>query len=153
MKHALPYYQAFSAASLLCFLAISTDLKAQESRAGTIKSVIGTVVLVRGDARQPVHPGDPVAERDRISTGSNSAAAFALRDGTSISVGPNSTLDMTSFQYEPTKQEGSMAIRLISGSMRFITGLLGKRSPEQIGISTPTAVVGIRGTDFILEAE
>lgn len=46
-----------------------------------------------------------------------------------------------------------MAINLISGSMRFISGLLGKRNPERIGISTPTAVVGIRGTDFILEVE
>ncbi len=153
MKYTLAHHKAFAAACFLCFLTVSPALQAQESRTGTIKSVIGTVMLERGDSRQPARPGDPVAERDRIWTGPHSATAFAMRDGTSISVGPNSALDMTSFQYEPTKQEGSMAINLISGSMRFVTGLLGKRNPERIEISTPTAVVGIRGTDFILEVE
>lgn len=46
-----------------------------------------------------------------------------------------------------------MAIGLIGGTMRFITGLLGKHSPDRVRISTSTATVGIRGTDFILEAE
>lgn len=145
--------KAAASTGLAGLLVFSTAVHCQERRTGTIKAVIGDVFVVRGESRQPMRVGDPVVELDRISTGTNSATSFALRDGTIISVGSNSALDVTSFQFEPTKQEGSMAIGLVSGSMRFITGLLGNRDRDRIRISTPTATVGIRGTDFILEAE
>lgn len=124
-----------------------------EVRTGTIKSVTGLVSVLRGDSRQVVYPGDAVLERDHIITGPQSATAFTFRDGTSISLGPNSNVTVKGFQYESTKQEGSMALGLLSGTMRFITGLLGKQSPDRVRIATSTATIGIRGTDFILEAE
>jgi hypothetical protein len=140
-------------AGTLGLLVLATQVHAQESRTGTIKSVVGSVMVVRDGSSLSARPGDPVGERDRIATGPNSATAFTLRDGTSILVGSNSALDLTSFQYEPTRQDGSMVIGLLSGSMRFITGLLGRRNADRIRISSPTMTIGIRGTDFILEAE
>jgi hypothetical protein len=141
-------------ACLLGLLILSASADAQEVRTGTIKSVVGHVTVVRGESRQEAaHPGDGVTEHDRVVTGPDSATALILRDGTAISVGPNSALDLISYQYESTKQEGAMAIHLITGSMRFITGLLGKRNPDRVRISTPSAVIGIRGTDFIVEAQ
>jgi len=97
--------------------------------------------------------GFEVAELDRIVTASASAAAITFRDGTAITVGPNSAVNLTSFKFESNKQDDSMVIGLLKGSMRFITGLLGKRNPEKVHISTTTATIGIRGTDFILEAQ
>ena len=153
MKHASRIGRSVASIGFVGLLAFSTVGHCQETRTGTIKAVIGTVSVVRGESRQPVRPGDAVLERDQIATGSDSATAFSLRDGTFVSIGANSALSVTNFQFEPTKQEGRMDIGLLSGTMRFITGLLGKRDRDRIRISTPTATVGIRGTDFILEAE
>lgn len=144
--------RAVRGAVLAAALVLSGQVFAQEARSGTIKAVIGDVVVVRGTDRQPAASGGALVERDRIVTGATSGAAVSLRDGTAIVVGPNSTVDLSSFQYDATKQQGSMAIGLINGSLRFITGLVGKNNPERVKISTRTATLGIRGTDFILEA-
>lgn len=127
MKYASRIGGSVASTGFVSLLAFSAVGRCQEARTA-IKAVIGTVSVVRGESRQPVRAGDAVLfERDQIATGPNSATAFALRDGTFVSIGANSALNVTSFQFEPTKQEGRMDIGLISGTMRFITGLLGKR--------------------------
>jgi hypothetical protein len=148
----LPFPFATRAAAALALGLLAGASHAQESRSGTIKSIQGDVAVVRGEARRPALPGDGVAVQDRIVTGPASAAALTLRDGTALMVGPGSTVNLTSFRYESDKQEGSMALFLLKGSLRFITGLIGQRHPEQVSISTTTLTVGIRGTDFIVEA-
>ena len=127
--------------------------RAQDSRTGTIKSVTGAVSVLRAGVPLVAEPGAAIVERDRISTGPNSGAAFAMRDGTTISLGPNSIVDMTRFRFEPTKQEGEMSIDFIKGAMRFISGVMSKHSAANMRIAMSTATIGIRGTDFILEAE
>ena len=151
MRHLSPSFSGMAGIALLAALTVSSTAHSEDVRSGTVKSVQGEVLVLRGESRQPVHSGDGVATRDRIVTGPSSAAALVLRDGTAITVGPNSTVDLTSFQFEPTRQEGGMVIGLIKGSIRFITGFIGKHNPESVRISTLTATAGIRGTDFILE--
>lgn len=143
-------YPAYAVA--LVGLMATAQTGAQQARTGTVKAMQGEVSVVRADGSQPALPGFGLMERDRVVTGPASAATIGLRDGTRITVGPGSTVDLSSFQFEPTKQEGSMVLALLKGSVRFVTGILGKRNPDSVRISTSTATVGIRGTDFILEA-
>ena len=42
-------------------------------------------------------------------------------------------------------------LNLLQGTIRVVTGWLGKVQPEQVKVITPTSVVGVRGTDFIVE--
>lgn len=44
-----------------------------------------------------------------------------------------------------------MLIALAKGSLRLVTGLIAKLRPEQVKVTTPTTVIGVRGTDFIVE--
>ncbi|SCK38452.1 FecR family protein [Variovorax sp. HW608] len=53
----------------------------------------------------------------------------------------------------PTTQDGGMLIALLQGSARMITGLIGKTHPDAVRVETPTAVISIRGTDFIVQAD
>lgn len=137
---------------LVCLLLFSGTAYAQSYRTGTVKSVLGEVAVERDGTRSVARVGDAIAEGDRIATGPNSAAAFALQDGTAIAVGPSSIIDLTNYRYDAKRQEGSMFLKLVGGSLRFITGLLGKHNPDQVRIATRTTTLGIRGTDFILEA-
>lgn len=69
-----------------------------------------------------------------------------------LSVGPNSSLDLTHYVFDQTSQNGSLLLNLIQGTVRMVTGIMGKTNPDLIKLTTPTSVVGVRGTDFIVEA-
>ena len=122
--------------------------------AGFLKSVRGDVQLLNatGDMRT-AHVGDEVAPIERIVTGMDSAASLVLRDGTVLVLGPSSRLDMKEFSFDPTAQDGGLLVSLLRGSLRMISGLLGKAHPDAVRIETQTATIGIRGTDFIVQAD
>ncbi len=121
-------------------------------RVGTVKQVKGDVRLGLGNQSGAPSAGDAVTEGDRISTGKDGSASLILRDGTTIALGPNSSAQITQFQFDATTQQGNVLVELLQGSARFITGLLAKVNPERFKVKTPTAIVGVRGTDFIVEA-
>ncbi|WP_286601135.1 FecR family protein [Variovorax sp. J22P240] len=114
----------------------------------------GDVQLLSADgASRGATPGDAVEPIDRIVTGADSGASMVLRDGTSLVVGPSSRLDLKQFHFDSTTQDGGMLVSLLRGSMRMITGLIGKTHPDAVRVETQTAVIGIRGTDFIVQVD
>lgn len=123
-------------------------------QAGFIKSVRGNVQLfgAAGPARN-ASAGDALAPTDRIVTGPESSASVVLRDDTTLVVGPSSRLDMKEFRFDATTHEGGLLISLLRGSLRMITGMIGKTNPDAVRIETQTATIGIRGTDFIVETD
>lgn len=124
-----------------------------DDRQGTFKAVRGEVTVIRADVRSAAVVGNGFSGADRLVTGAKSAAALTLQDGTMLSIGPDSALDLEKFAYDPTTQTGNIAVRLLRGSLRMITGLIAKLKPEEVTVKTPTAVIGVRGTDFIVEAK
>lgn len=131
--------------------AAATGAWAQEVRSGTLKTVHGPVQVTKGDAQREAVPGGGVAEAERIVTGPQGSAVLLLRDGTQITVGPNSQVDITRFQFDSTTQTGSLTVQVILGTIRMVTGLLGKLQPENVKVQTPSSTVSVRGTDFIVE--
>jgi hypothetical protein len=129
--------------------AVKPDLQA-----GFVKSVRGHVQLLNGSgATRAASPGDALGAVDRIVTGPDSSAAVVLRDDTTLVVGPSSRLDLKEFHFDGTTHEGGMLLSLLRGSMRMITGLIGKTNPDAVRVETQTATIGIRGTDFIVQAD
>jgi len=122
--------------------------------AGTLKVVTGDVRVVGTDYEERrVQAGDRIASTERLLTGRESAASLVLRDGTVMALGPRTNVDLSRFNYDATTQEGSLAVRLVRGSMRMITGLIGRGNPDAVSVATRTATIGIRGTDFIVSAD
>lgn len=120
-------------------------------RVGTFKQVEGETRIGAVEARRVPTPGDGLREAERVSTGKTGAAVITLKDGTVLTLGPNTTVDLNKFQFDATTQKGSLALDLLQGSIRVVTGLLAKINPDQVKVTTPTSVVGVRGTDFIVE--
>jgi hypothetical protein len=90
---------------------------------------------------------------DRLTTGKTGAATITLKDGTILTMGPDTTMDLSQFAFDSTTQNGNFLLDLLQGSVRVVTGLLGKVNPELFKVKTPTSVVGVRGTDFIVQTE
>jgi hypothetical protein len=125
-------------------------------QAGFVKTLKGTVQLFGPEANAAARPalaGDLLLPGGRITTGPDSAASVVLRDGTTLVVGPSSQFELKAFSFDATTHDGSLLASLLKGSLRMITGLLGKSHPEAVRVETQFAFVGVRGTDFIVQAD
>jgi hypothetical protein len=88
--------------------------------------------------------GDNVIYNERIDTNSDGLVQLLLADGTTFTVGPNSSLVIDSFVYNPDAGTAQVAATLTKGVLRFI-GAATSKTPDGVAISTPVGVVGIRG--------
>ena len=123
------------------------------AKAGTMKLVQGDVRVVDARGERPLQPGDSLAQADQVVTGADGAASMVMRDGTTMMVGPRSRINLSTFAYNSTTQEGNLVVAVLRGSMRMITGLISKTNPNAISVTTRTATIGVRGTDFIVEVD
>jgi len=139
-------------AGFLLALLAASGASAQEW-AGTVKTVSGSVSVERSGKALPVALADRVFPGDRLLTGPDGRVGVTLRDDSRLASGPNSQLTIGEFSFDASRQEGKLAISVLRGTTAFISGLLAKSSPEAMRVSTPTAVIGIRGTEFIVEVE
>lgn len=142
----------FSVSGTLAFAQTPSAAPTGEGRAGTFKTVEGDIRVGEAGAQRAAAPGEGLQPGERVRTGAKSAASITMRDGTVLVLGPGTTVDLSRFQYDATTQKGNFALDLLEGSVRVITGLLGKINPDLFKVTTPTSVVGVRGTDFIVEA-
>lgn len=137
----------------LSSVGIGQTTNADSNRIGTFKQIEGDAWVGPVETRRAANSGDAVQLNDRLSTGQTGAATITLKDGTVITLGPNTTVNLDQFAFNTTTQKGHFLLDLLQGSVRVVTGLLGKVNPELFKVKTPTSVVGVRGTDFIVETE
>jgi hypothetical protein len=104
------------------------------------------VVDSTGEKRVLVEGGS-VYSGDLIETGRNSQAVLAFRDESRISLGSTTRFKVDNFVYdENNAREGRFLMRLLRGSLRAFTGLIGKANTQNVRYNTATATVGIRGS-------
>jgi hypothetical protein len=120
------------------------------SAAGTAQFTSGDVSVRRGAATQPLAKGSTLESGDAIITGARGLAQVKFSDGGSVSIQPNSQFDITRYADKNDAKEDSFLVNLARGSMRAITGLIGKRNTANYKVTTSTATVGIRGSSFKL---
>ena len=129
------------------------EVAGQTLRAGIAKVVGGEVRVLGAQGMRPLESGDAVFSGDRLVSGKYGLASVVLRDGTTLVLGNNSQLQIQKFAFNATTADGSMLVELLQGSVRLVTGLISKINPEAVQIKSGTLLVGVRGTDFIVEAE
>lgn len=88
-----------------------------------------------------------VYEEDTITTGNRSFAIVIMKDGTRITVRPNSSLGIEKYIAKKGKSGGAI-LNLFKGGLRAITGFISKSRENAFKIKTPVATIGIRGTEF-----
>ena len=127
-----------------------------DGRQGTVKTVRGEVTLISGQTRRAAVEGGALRIGEQIVAGEGSSAAITLRDGTVVSIGPNSAVELSQYRFDSTTEDGAIMLSLLKGSLRVVSGLIthGKSAnePAKIKVTTPTAVIGVRGTDVVVEA-
>jgi hypothetical protein len=84
---------------------------------------------------------------DDVRTG-NGRIAIEFLDSSVVRLTEHSKLVIDDFVYDPDPNKSKLALNMASGTARFITGRLSGIKKENIFIKTPSATIGIRGTDF-----
>ena len=118
---------------------------------GRIKSNVGAVSIDRGGHRLAVAPGAQLEPGDVLVTGTDGRLGVAFVDGTRFALGPNSRVTLTSFQFDRTRQTGSFLTSVDRGSLGVVSGLIAKSRRDAMRVRTPTSMLGVRGTRFVVQ--
>ncbi|KQO14372.1 iron dicitrate transport regulator FecR [Acidovorax sp. Leaf76] len=141
----------FPSSRLALWLAVAAAWPLQGlAAAGLVQFVAGDVQLRRGSAQAPVAKGAEVESGDVVVTGAAGRAQIRFSDGGLVALYPDSQFTVTRYADAGNAAEDHFAVDLLRGGMRAITGLIGKRDPRNYRVTTPTAVVGIRGSAFLI---
>jgi len=119
--------------------------------AGTVKTSQGNVHILRDGKSIPAVVGAKVMAGDVLRTSSESSAGVTLKDDTRVSLVPNSQVVLDKFAFNANTHEGGMFLSVLKGTLSMISGLLVRANPELVRVKTPTATIGIRGTEFIVD--
>ena len=106
-----------------------------------------------GEGTRTLVLGNDVVFKERIDTSGEGLVQVLLVDGTTLTVGPGSSLVIDQFIYDPNARTGKLVISFAKGAMRFIGGKLSKK--EAAVVNTPLGALGIRGgiANVVLEGE
>ena len=127
----------------------TTPAQAQAQAAGTVTHLSGTLSVARADGQRLLAVNSPVREGDLLTTERETYARIKFTDGAEVVLRPNSQLQLARYQYDVSQPDrDNMLFSMIKGGMRAVTGLIGRRNRDRVGVTTPTATVGIRGTHF-----
>lgn len=114
---------------------------------GSTVKVVNLVTAEFNKDTRSLTTGDGVRQDELIAVGSDALGELRFMDQTKLALGPGSQLRLDKFVYDPDKTGASIAIDLVKGTFRFITGLAPK--PSYV-VKTPSAAITVRGTVFDL---
>jgi hypothetical protein len=117
---------------------------------GTVTHLSGVLVAKKPDGGTRVLGVQSViAEGETLATEQNTYARVKFRDDAEVVLRPSTQLKIEAYRYESAQPERDSALlSLLKGGLRSVTGLLGKRSRDNVKFSTSTSTIGIRGTHF-----
>jgi len=130
-------------------LAVAVAVAAAED-AGQIKVSKGSAQIERSGQKLPAGVGHVVQQGDVVITGSDGSVGITFRDNSLVSIGPDSVLAIDRFVFNSTTHQGNFDSTLKQGTLAVVSGKLAKQSPEAMKVKTPAAILGVRGTEFLV---
>jgi FecR protein len=132
----------FAALPLGAVLALSTGARADTiGTAGAVNTTSSGTAP--GVPTRVIEIGAQVVENEKIQTTATGSVQVLFIDKTTLNVGPNSTLVIDRFVYNPATTKGELALSLGKGVMRVVGGVA--THSEGATIRTPVAAIGLRG--------
>jgi hypothetical protein len=117
---------------------------------GQIKVAKGQVSIERNGQTLPGEVGLRLQPADVLKTGADGSVGVTMSDNSLLSAGPNSVLALDRYEFDSTTSEGQFEASLQKGSLSVISGRIAKQSPDAMKVRTPSAILGVRGTEFVV---
>ena len=131
-------------------LAVALSAPAAAADIGQIKTAKGQVTIERGGQSLPGDVGARLQPADVLKTGADGSVGVTMSDNTLLSAGPNSIVSLDRYTFDSTTSQGQFDASLQKGSLAVISGRIAKQSPDAMKVRTPSSVLGVRGTEFVV---
>ena len=126
---------------------------ATETFVGVVKTIEGSAVITRSGESIAVGTGMEIQRADFVKTDRRGYVGLVFSDDTRISIGPNTEIAVDDYLFEPAEKKLSFVLRLIRGTLSFLSGQIAKLSPDSVQLVMPAATIGVRGTHVLIEAD
>ena len=138
--------------AMLCFLLAFSAAPALAADIGQVKISRGTVMIERAGQSIPADVGTRLQTADVVTTGNDGLVGITMTDDSLLSAGPNSVLALDRYDFDDVTSAGRFDTSLRKGTLAVVSGRLAKQSREAMTVRTPSAVLGVRGTEFVVSA-
>ena len=121
---------------------------------GVLADPIGEVIEQTGSGqiirdKEEIQVADlPEVELNDIAETANGKMKIEFLDKAQLDLKEHSEVLIDEIYYDPDPSLSKMSMKFTMGTARFASGSLGLINKANIDIQTPTATIGIRGTDF-----
>ena len=120
---------------------------------GGLRNVKGTGLVIRDQEEIAAKDGLRIHKGDRLKTGKDGAMGVIFSDNTRVSIGPDSEISIDDYVFYPDKGALSFMIKMAKGTASYFSGSIARLARQSVKFQTPTAIVGIRGTHFLVKVE
>jgi hypothetical protein len=138
---------------ILAVAAAAFGFAAYAQDVGQIKNAKGAVHVEREGKRIPATAGMAVRGADTLVTGADGAVGVTFLDNTMVSAGPSTVFSIESYRFDSTTHDGQFDASLKKGSLAVVSGKMVKQTPGSMRVRTPSSVMGVRGTEFLVRVD
>ena len=135
---------------ILVFLTVPNLSNANTDFIGVIGAAVGEI---KNQNNESLQNGSKIFFGDTIVSKQNANAQILFIDQTVLTLGEDTEMTIDEFIYDPKSNEGSFVSSVKSGTVKFITGQISKKNPENLEVKVPSGTLGARGTEFVVLTE
>ena len=118
-----------------------------------VKNASGGAFAKRGGHLISLKSGEELYQGDILVTKNNGKLGIIFDDGTLLSLGENSILNINKYIFKPASNNFDINLDMKKGLAAFESGKIGKLSPKSVKFKIPEGTIGIRGTKFLVEVK
>ncbi len=120
---------------------------AAQDAIGTVSRIQGEASGTRNGATHALDLNSSVFLNEVLSTAQTARLEVTFTDNTRLTLGEKAKLTLDAYVFDSAAGSGTIKFGLV-GAFRFVSGQVSKLASADVSVTTPVAVVGIRGTEF-----
>ena len=138
---------------ILIALPLLSQSEIQAEPVAYVKTVTGEAWVTTAGQRLKAQPGTAVMLGSQLKTNAAATLGITFKDNTVMSFGPDTEMTVDDYLYEPAQGQLRLGTRLLKGTLNYVSGVIAKLKPEAVTVQTPTGIIGVRGTQFLVKVE
>lgn len=141
----------FTAALTTAMILGASPVHADVERIGSVREVrVAAYGTPPESARLKLNRRDPIHQDELIETVERAWARLRFNDRSELRITSSTSIVLDRFIYDRSTRTGEIGVDISKGIMRFVSG---RMNPQGTQFRTPTAIIGIRGTDVVISVE
>ena len=134
-------------AAVMLVSGFAAGQSAAQDAIGTVSRIQGEASGTRGGATRALGLNSSVFRNETVVTAETARLEVTLTDNTRLTLGEKAKLTLDNYVYDSATGRGTIKFGLL-GAFRFVSGQVSKLASAEVSVTTPVAIVGIRGTEF-----